>query len=52
MAEQMYKDYNSRYPFGRIGEVSDTNAVIAFLADNEVALFLTGILLPALCWRM
>lgn len=31
---------------GRIGEVSDTSAAIAFLANEETASFLTGILLP------
>lgn len=31
---------------GRIGEVSDTSAAIAFLASDETASFLTGLLLP------
>lgn len=34
------------YPIGRIGEVSDTSAAIAFLASDQTASFLTGILLP------
>lgn len=35
-----------KYPVGRVGEVSDTSTAISFLADNSVASFLTGILLP------
>lgn len=31
---------------GRLGEVSDTSAAIAYLADDELAAFLTGVLLP------
>lgn len=31
---------------GRVGEVTDTNAAIAFLADDSTGGFLTGILLP------
>lgn len=34
------------YPIGRIGEVSDTSTAIAFLASDQTASFLTGILLP------
>lgn len=35
-----------KYPIGRAGEVSDTSAAIAFLADNNKASFLTGLLMP------
>lgn len=44
--EQMIKSFETMYPIGRIGETSDTNAAIAFLADDTTASFLTGILLP------
>lgn len=44
--EKMLEDYKNKYPVGRIGNVSDTNAAIAFLADDKSASFLTGILLP------
>lgn len=43
--EQMMNSYSSKYPFGRVGEVSDTNAAITYLADNKSASFITGILL-------
>lgn len=33
-------------PIARMGEVSDTSAAIAFLASDQTASFLTGILLP------
>lgn len=36
----------AKYLVGRVGEVSDTSAAIAYLADNNVASFLTGIILP------
>lgn len=42
----MLATYADKYPVGRVGEVSDTSAAISFLADNNVASFLTGILLP------
>lgn len=35
----------ANYPVGRVGEVSDTSAAIAFLASDSAS-FLTGILLP------
>lgn len=44
--ERLLEQARSTYPVGRIGEVSDTSAAIAFLADNEISSFLTGILLP------
>lgn len=44
--EEAMNSYNRKYPLGRIGEVSDTNAAIAYLADNDLASFLTGIVLP------
>lgn len=46
MAEKMFEEYKSKYPIGRMGEVSDTSAAIAYLADEKAAAFLTGILLP------
>ncbi|XP_055325884.1 uncharacterized oxidoreductase TM_0325-like [Sitodiplosis mosellana] len=45
-AEKMLEEYKKRYPLGRVGEVHDTSAAIAYLADDEVSSFLTGILLP------
>lgn len=45
-AEQMLKEFEKKYPVGRIGLVSDTSAGIAYLADEKSASFLTGILLP------
>lgn len=33
-------------PIGRMGEVSDTTAAITFLASDQTASFLTGVLLP------
>lgn len=44
--EQMFNHFKTKYPVGRIGEVSDTSAAIAFLADNQSASFLTGQCLP------
>lgn len=38
-------DCKLRYPAKRVGNVSDTSTAIAFLADEKVASFLTGILL-------
>lgn len=46
LAEKWFDAYKVKYPIGRIGEVSDTSAAIAFLADNQSAAFLTGIILP------
>lgn len=46
VAEQMFKEFKNRYPVGRIGDVIDTSAAIAFLADNTTASFITGNLLP------
>lgn len=45
-ADKMFDGMGSKYPIGRVGEVSDTSAAIAFLADDSSASFLTGILLP------
>lgn len=39
-------EQKSIYPIGRIGDVSDTSSAIAYLADNNSASFLTGVLLP------
>lgn len=46
VAGHMFGEFAKRYPVGRIGEVSDTSAAIAYLADNNQASFLTGVLLP------
>lgn len=46
VAEHMFGEFEKRYPVGRIGEVSDTSAAIAYLADNNLASFITGVLLP------
>lgn len=45
-AEKMVEEFKNKYPVGRIGDVSDTSAAIAYLADDKLASFLTGILLP------
>lgn len=45
-AEKMFEEYRKKFPVGRVGEVSDTSAAIAYLADENIASFLTGILLP------
>lgn len=39
------KATGKKYPVGRAGEVTDTSAAIIFLADNDKASFLTGVLL-------
>lgn len=41
-AAEMFKDVEKKHIVGRIGEVSDTNTAIAYLADNNTASFLTG----------
>ncbi|XP_031638274.1 uncharacterized protein LOC116350578 [Contarinia nasturtii] len=45
VAEKMFDEYKSKYPLGRVGEVSDTSSAIAYFADEKSASFLTGILL-------
>lgn len=42
-AEKLYDEMANRYPVGRVGEVEDTTAAIAFLIDDEKASFLTGL---------
>lgn len=44
--ERYFAHFQSKYPVGRIGDVSDTSAAISFLADNQTASFLTGVILP------
>lgn len=44
-SDQMYEAMKGQYPLGRVGEVADTSAAIAYLADNNLASFLTGIIL-------
>lgn len=43
--EKALEQYKCNYPIGRVGEVSDTSAAIAFLANDASASFLTGLLL-------
>lgn len=46
MVEELFTKAKNAQPIGRIGEVSDTSAAISFLADDNLASFITGILLP------
>lgn len=46
IAVKMLDEFKKRYPIDRVGEVYDTSAAIAYLADNQSASFLTGVLLP------
>lgn len=46
MVEALFTKFKNTYPLGRTGEVSDTSSAIAFLADNNLTSFLTGVLLP------
>lgn len=43
--QELYKAYKEKYPLGRVGEVSDTSAAIAYLA-SDAACFITGVLFP------
>lgn len=43
--EKLYDSYKSRYPMGRIGEVSDTSAAIEYLTGDSAS-FITGTLFP------
>ncbi|XP_031638614.1 uncharacterized protein LOC116350809 [Contarinia nasturtii] len=45
LEEKAYNGRGSQYPVGRAGEVSDTSHAIAFLANQQSASFLTGIIL-------
>lgn len=45
-SEAYYERFSNRYPVGRVGDVSDVSAAIAYLADDTSASFLTGINLP------
>lgn len=42
-SDSIYEGLKDQYPVGRVGEVADTSAAIAFLANNETSSFLTGI---------
>lgn len=42
---ELFETYKSRYPIGRVGEVSDTSYAIAYLA-SAAASFITGVLHP------
>lgn len=44
-AKKIYDEEGKKYPLRRIGEVNDTSAAIAFLADDKTASFLTAVLL-------
>ncbi|KAJ6635686.1 putative oxidoreductase [Pseudolycoriella hygida] len=43
--DNFFEKIKSNYPVGRVGEVSDTSAGIAYLASDSAS-FLTGVLLP------
>ncbi|XP_031638461.1 uncharacterized protein LOC116350700 [Contarinia nasturtii] len=45
LIDRVRDDCISKYPVKRIGDVSDTSSAIAYLADENAASFLTGILL-------
>lgn len=40
--EQALNGFISKHPVGRVGEVSDTSPAIAYLANNDLASFITG----------
>lgn len=42
---KLVQDLTEKYPLGRVGEVEDISAAIAYLADDKRASFLTGVLL-------
>lgn len=44
--EEFFESLKTQYPLGRVGEVSDTSNAIAFLANNKISSFITGILMP------
>lgn len=44
-AESFYQSFKTRYPVGRVGEVTDTSAAIEYLI-GESASFITGALFP------
>lgn len=44
--DRMIEKSAKKHPVGRVGEVSDTSAAIAYLADNKFASFITGVLFP------
>lgn len=43
--QEMFDTYESRYPIGRIGEVSDTSAAIEYLTGDSAS-FITGVCFP------
>lgn len=45
-SDKLFDGVSTKYPLGRAGDVFDTSAAIAFLADNKLASFLTGVRLP------
>lgn len=44
--DEFYDSVIEQQLVARVGEVADTSAAIAFLANNEIASYFTGILLP------
>lgn len=44
--DELLQEKVRNFPINRLCEVTDTSAAIAYLADNNVASFLTGVLLP------
>lgn len=45
-SDQLLDQFKDKYPVGRVGEVADISAAIAFLANDETASFLTGAIFP------
>lgn len=43
--QELFDSYKSRYPIGRIGEVTDTSAAIEYLISDQAS-FITGLNLP------
>lgn len=43
--EEFFDESKTSHPLGRVGEVEDTSAAIAYLASSSAS-FLTGVLLP------
>lgn len=44
-ADEFFETFKTRYPLGRVGEVTDMTAAIEFLISDSAS-FMTGILLP------
>lgn len=44
-AKEIYEQQGKKYPLNRVAETSDTSAAIGFLANNDLASFITGVFL-------